>query len=134
MAKITRIDHIGIVVSATETGLEFWKDFLGLDLAHIKDIPEQDARIAFLPLAGAEIELLEPLSDTSGLAKFLEKRGPGMHHICLEVDDIEGMMMHLKEKNIQLLSDKPQVGAGGKKMVFIHPKSAQGVLVELYQQ
>lgn len=133
MAKIKRIDHIAILVDDMGAPLSFWRDALGMELTHIKDIPTEMAQIAFLPTGDSEIELVRPTTDDSGLSKYLEKRGPGMHHICLEVDDIEGMLAQLKEKNIQLINETPKVSAEGKKYAFIHPKSAYGVMVELYE-
>ncbi len=133
MAKVKRIDHIAVVVDDMPGTLEFWQDALGMQVTHIQDIPAEMAQIAFLPAGGSEIELVKPTSADSGLAKYLEKRGPGMHHVCLEVDDIAGMLASLKQKVIQLINEQPRVGADGKKYAFIHPKSANGVLVELYQ-
>jgi methylmalonyl-CoA/ethylmalonyl-CoA epimerase len=133
MAKVKRIDHIAVVVDDMPGTLEFWQDALGMQVTHIQDIPAEMAQIAFLPAGGSEIELVKPTSADSGLAKYLEKRGPGMHHVCLEVDDIAGMLASLKQKGIQLINEQPRVGADGKKYAFIHPKSANGVLVELYQ-
>ena len=89
--------------------------------------------MAFLPLAGAEVELVMPTMDDSGIAKYLAKRGPGMHHICLEVDDIEAMMVQLRTRNIRLINEEPRTASDGKKYAFIHPESTGGVLVELYQ-
>ncbi len=139
MPTIKRIDHIAIVVDDIPSALTFWRDALGLELAHIEDVPDQESIVAFLPTGESEdeysstIELVKPTTDTSGVAKFLQKRGAGMHHICLEVDDIEAMLVQLKEKGIQLIHETPILGSGGKKLAFIHPKSTQGVLVELYE-
>jgi methylmalonyl-CoA/ethylmalonyl-CoA epimerase len=133
MPKITRIDHIAILVEDLSAPLSFWQDALGMEVTHVEDIPSEAAQIAFLPTAGSEIELLRPTTSDSGLAKYLEKRGPGMHHVCLEVDDIEGMLAQLKAKGIQLINETPKVNAEGKKYAFIHPKSAFGVMVELYE-
>lgn len=133
MAKVKRIDHIAVVVDDMPGTLEFWQDALGMQVTNIQDIPAEMAQIAFLPAGGSEIELVKPTSADSGLAKYLEKRGPGMHHVCLEVDDIAGMLASLKQKGIQLINEEPRVGADGKQYAFIHPKSANGVLVELYQ-
>lgn len=133
MAKVKRIDHIAVVVDDLHGTLEFWRDALGMEVAHIEDIPAEMAQIAFLPAGGSEIELVRPTTADSGLAKYLEKRGPGMHHVCLEVDDIAGMLARLKEKGIQLINEEPRISADGKQYAFIHPKSANGVLVELYQ-
>jgi methylmalonyl-CoA/ethylmalonyl-CoA epimerase len=133
MPKIKKIDHVALVVGNIDEALEFWQDSLGLDLDHVSDIPREKSAIAFLPVGGSEIELVQPTSDDSGVAKYLEKRGPGMHHICLEVDDIAGMLEQLKAKGIQLIHQEPVVAESGKKYAFIHPKAAFGVLVELYE-
>jgi methylmalonyl-CoA/ethylmalonyl-CoA epimerase len=133
MAAIKRIDHIAIVVEDIESTLGFWRDALGLELAHIEDVPEQKSLVAFLPVGESEIELVRPTTDDSGVAKYLQKRGPGMHHISLEVDDILGMLAQLKAKGIRLINESPVPGAGGKQIAFIHPESTSGVLVELYQ-
>ena len=133
MPKITRIDHIAILVDDLSAPLSFWRDALGMEVTHVKDLPSEAAQIAFLPAADSEIELVRPTTRDSGLAKYLEKRGPGMHHVCLEVDDIEGMLAQLKGKGIQLINETPKVNAEGKKYAFIHPKSAFGVMVELYE-
>ncbi len=133
MPKITKINHIAVAVSDIESSLIFWRDALGLELAELRDVPAESAQIAFLPVGGTEIELVRPTIDDSGLAKYIEKRGQGMHHLCLETDDIEGMMAQLKEKGVQLINESPRMGAEGKKYAFVHPKSTGGVLVELYQ-
>ncbi len=133
MAKVLRIDHIAILVNEMDGPLSFWRDALGLDLTHIEEVPAEMARTAFLPVSGSEVELVQPTSDDSGLARFLEKRGPGMHHICLEVDDIVEMLAQLKAKGVQLINEEPRTGHGGRKYAFIHPKSASGVMVELYE-
>ena len=133
MPSIKRINHIAILVDDLDATLEFWQDALGLDLTEIKEVPGEQAKIAFLPMGDSEIELVKPTTEDSGLARYLEKRGPGMHHICLEVDDIDGMLIRLKEKGIQLINEQAKVGSGGRKYAFVHPKSAHGVLVELYQ-
>ncbi len=133
MAQILRIDHVAMVVENTDTALTFWRDALGTPLAHMDDVPAEASKVAFLPLENSEVELVAPMTADSGLAQFLEKRGPGMHHICLEVDDIDGMIAQLKEKGIRLINETPKTGAGGKKYAFVHPKSACGVLVELYE-
>jgi len=133
MPKVKRIDHIGILVDNLDTTLEFWRDALGLELDHINDVPAEGASVAFFPTGGNEIELVMPTVEGTGLTKALEKRGPGVHHICLEVDDIEGMLAQLKEKGVQLINEEPRLSADGKKYAFIHPKSGHGVLVELYE-
>ena len=133
MAKITKINHIAILVSDLESPLNFWRDALGLELTQVEEGPGEQARIAFLPTGDSEIELVQPTTDDSGLARYLEKRGPGMHHICLEVDDIDGMLAQLKEKGIQLINEEAKVGSDGRRYAFVHPKSASGVMVELYE-
>jgi methylmalonyl-CoA/ethylmalonyl-CoA epimerase len=133
MPNIKKIDHLAILVDDFEPVLTFWRDALGLKVSQILDVPKEKSQVAFLPLGDSEIELVRPAEEDSGLARALEKRGPGMHHICLEVEDIEGMLHQLVEKGIQLINEQPLVGLGGRKYAFIHPKSSFGVLVELYE-
>ena len=133
MPKIKRINHIAIVVDDIDTALTFWRDALGLKLDHIDDIPEQESMVAFLPTGESEVELVQPTSEDSGVARYLQKRGPGMHHICFEVEDIQASLEQLKGKGVRLINESPLTGSGGKKMAFIHPESAYGVLVELYE-
>ncbi|MEN8171773.1 MAG: methylmalonyl-CoA epimerase [Chloroflexota bacterium] len=133
MPKIKKIDHAAIVVEDIESALGFWRDALGLELSHQEDVPREQSSIAFLPVGDSEIELVQPTSTDSGIAKYLAKRGPGMHHICLEVDDIGAMLQQLKDNGIQLIHEESITGSGGKQYAFIHPKAASGVLVELYQ-
>ena len=133
MPQIKAINHVAVVVEDMEKSLAFWRDALGLTLHELRDVPAEKSQVAFLPVAGAEVELVMPTSKDSGIAKYLAKRGPGMHHLCLEVDDIEGMMSQLKAKNIRLINEEPRTAVDGKKYAFIHPESTGGVLVELYQ-
>ena len=133
MSKVKAINHIAVVVDDMERSLSFWRDALGMELHELRDVPAEKSQVAFLPLAGSEIELVKPTSDDSGIAKYLAKRGPGMHHICVEVDDIEGMLTQLKAKGIRLINEEPRTAADGKKYAFVHPESTSGVLVELYQ-
>ena len=133
MPKIKRIDHIAIVVEDIDTSLKFWQDALGLDLEHIEEVPEQRSIVAFLPTGESEVELVEPTTDDSGIARYLSKRGPGIHHICFEVEEIEAALGELKGKGVRLINETPTIGAGGKKIAFIHPESTNGVLVELYE-
>ena len=130
---IKRIAHIAIVVEDIEASLDFWRDALGLDLAHVEDVPDQQAAVAFLPTGESEVELVKPANGHSGVARYLAKRGPGMHHICFEVDDIHETLAQLKLHGVQLINEEPTIGTGGKKIAFIHPKSTSGVLVELYE-
>ncbi|MBI5568177.1 MAG: methylmalonyl-CoA epimerase [Chloroflexi bacterium] len=127
------IDHIAVVVDDIESALNFWRDALGMDMTHLEEVAEQQSIVAFLPTGGSEIELVKPTTETSGVAKYLAKRGPGMHHICIEVDDIHATLAQLKAKGIKLINETPTVGAGGKQIAFVHPGSTSGVLVELYQ-
>jgi len=133
MPKVIRIDHIAILVDDLERNLSFWRDTLGMGLAEVTDVPAEKSKVALLPLGDSEIELVQPTSADSGLARYLEKHGPGMHHVCLEVDDILGMLAVLKSKGIQLIHETPVKASDGKQYAFIHPKSANGVLVELYE-
>jgi len=133
MSKVKAINHIAVVVDDMEKSLTFWRDALGMELHELRDVPAEKSQVAFLPLAGSEIELVKPTSDDSGIAKYLAKRGPGMHHLCVEVDDIDGMLTQLKSKGIRLINEEPRIAADGKKYAFVHPESTSGVLVELYQ-
>jgi methylmalonyl-CoA/ethylmalonyl-CoA epimerase len=133
MPKVKQINHVAVVVDDMEKALSFWRDALGMDLHGLRDVPAEKSQVAFLPLSGSEVELVQPTTDDSGIAKYLAKRGPGMHHLCLEVDDIEGMMSQLKAKGVRLINEEPRTAADGKKYAFIHPESTSGVLVELYQ-
>lgn len=133
MPKVKQINHIAVVVDDMEKALTFWRDALGMELHEMRDVPAEKSQVAFLPLPGSEVELVKPTTDDSGIAKYLAKRGPGMHHICLEVDDIDGMMTQLRSRDIRLINEEPRVASDGKKYAFIHPESTAGVLVELYQ-
>lgn len=133
MARVLRIDHVAVLVEEIEESLAFWREALGLELAGLEEALAEGARVAFLPLGGSKVELVQPTSSKSGLTRFLEKRGPGMHHLCLEVDDIEGMLAQLKAMGVRLINERPQVGPGGRRYAFIHPRSASGVMVELYE-
>jgi len=128
------IDHVAIVVRNLDEALAFYRDALGLDVIERCDVPEEGVEIASLPLARGRIELVRPLSDEGGIARFLEKRGEGLHHICFVVDDIVDAMEQLREAGADLVTDEPQIGADGTRYIFIHPKSAHGVLLELYEE
>ena len=133
MPNIKKINHVAVVVDDMEKALAFWRDALGMDLHELLDVPAEQSQVAFLPLPGSEVELVMPTTDDSGIARYLSKRGPGMHHICLEVDDIAGMLEQLHSKNVRLINEEPRTTTDGKKYAFIHPESTAGVLVELYQ-
>jgi len=130
---VKRIDHIAVVVDDIDASLAFWRDALGMNMTHLEEVKEQESIVAFLPTGGSEVELVKPTTDTSGVAKYLAKRGPGMHHICLEVDNLEEMLAQMKAKGMKLINETPTIGAGGRKIAFVHPSSTNGVLVELYQ-
>ncbi len=133
MPSIKKINHVAVVVDDMDKALSFWRDALGMELHELRDVPVEKSQIAFLPLEGSEVELVMPTSDDSGIAKYLSKRGPGMHHICLEVDDILGMLTQLRARGVRLINEEPRTAADGKKYAFIHPESTSGVLVELYE-
>jgi len=130
--KPFKINHVAIVVQDIDAALNFWEQTFGLKLDHVEDVPSQKSKVAFLPLGESEIELVQPTTSDSGLANFLEKRGEGMHHICIEVSDIDATLAELKSKGVRLINEVPEE-LPGRKMAFIHPKAANGVLVELYQ-
>lgn len=130
---IKRIDHIAIVVEDIEAALGFWRDALGLELTHVEDVPDQESAVAFLPTGESEVELVKPTTSTSGVARYLAKRGPGIHHICFEVEDIGATLAALKARGVRLIDETPKIGTGGKQIAFIHPESTHGVLVELYE-
>jgi methylmalonyl-CoA epimerase len=130
------IDHVAIVVEDIDRALSVYRDALGLPLERLADVPEEGVKVAFLPFpqGGGEIELVQPTRSDTGVAKYLAKRGEGIHHICLTVDNIEAAMAEMSAKGLQILEDEPRVGSQGQKYVFIHPKSAHGVLIELYEK
>ena len=131
--RVTRIDHLAIVVDDLEKALIFWRDGLGLEVSRVEHVPEQGAEVTFLTIGDQNVELVKPTDDESGMSRFLEKRGPGMHHIALEVDDIQDSLDHLGAAGFRLIHEVPVVGAGGRRIAFIHPESTHGVLVELYE-
>jgi methylmalonyl-CoA epimerase len=132
--NLKSIDHIGVAVSSLQESLSFWETSLGIELHGIEEVTEQHVRTAFLPVGDTEIELLEPTSPDSTVAKFIEKRGEGLHHIAIRVDDIEAALAELKAKGVQLIDESPRSGAGGTRIAFVHPKSTHGVLLELCER
>ena len=132
MAKVLRIHHVGIAVDDTKAANAFWGEGLGLEISHVEDVASQKSLVTFLPIGESEIELVEPTTADSSVARFLNDRGPGIHHICMQVDDIQEMLKTLRTKGIRLINESP-IEAKGRLMAFVHPKSASGVLVELYQ-
>jgi methylmalonyl-CoA/ethylmalonyl-CoA epimerase len=128
-----KIDHIGIATERLDEGLAIWRDALGLAVAETEEVPEQRVRVAMLPIGDTRIELLEPTTFDSAVGKFLAKRGPGIHHIAVQVDDINASLADLKNKGARLIDETPRIGAGGCLVAFVHPTSAHGVLLELVQ-
>lgn len=127
-----KIDHIGIATRELRDA-KVWLDLLGSEHGPTEDVIEQGVRVAMLPIGETQIELLEPLTADSPVGRFLEKRGPGLHHIAIEVGDIETALARLKEKGARLIDETPRVGAGGRLVAFVHPSAANGVLLELVQ-
>jgi methylmalonyl-CoA epimerase len=128
-----RLEHIGIATRSLDDALIFWRDALGLEVTHTEIVEEQKVRVAMLPVGEPRIELLEPTSSDSPVAKFLEKRGAGIHHIAVRVDDIRVTLLRLKESGARLIDESPRKGAGGCLVAFVHPSSANGVLLELVE-
>ena len=128
-----KIDHIGIAIRQLDEATAIWRDTLGLEVDSTEKIDEQGVCVAMLPIGETHIELLEPLAQDSPVGKFLEKRGPGLHHIAVRVNDIYGTLAQLKNKGARLIDETPRVGAGGCLVAFIHPSSVNGVLLELVQ-
>ena len=129
----TQINHVAIVVEDLDAALVFWRDALGLPLARTEENPGENVNIAFLPIGESEIELLQPTDSESGIGKYLARKGEGMHHLCVQVDDIDAMMAQLVANGIEMINDTPKVRPEGTRYAFVHPKSAHGVLVELYE-
>ena len=127
---IEKIDHIGVAVRSIEEGRKLYES-LGLEVAHIEEVESEGVRVAMIPCGESKIELLEPTRDDSPIAKFLEKRGPGIHHVCLGSDDIDADDSRLRANGARVLRPEPTIGAGGCRVQFVHPKSAGGVLLEL---
>lgn len=128
-----QLNHIALVVEDLEEALKFWREDLGLTGGEIQSVPAEAVDIAFLELGDAHIELIKPTSSDSGAAKYLAKRGPGLHHLCLEVPDLDSKLAELREGGYELINDEPRE-RDGRRYAFIHPKSAGGVLLELYER
>ena len=128
-----KIDHIGIATRGIEDAITFYRDALGLDAIETEEVAEQKVRVAMLPIGESRIELLEATSADSPISKFLEKRGPGIHHIAVQVDDIRAALAKFREKGARLIDEEPRRGAGGCLVAFVHPSSTGGVLLELVQ-
>jgi methylmalonyl-CoA epimerase len=127
-----RLDHVGIAVRSIAEARGFW-EALGLRVERIEEVPQEGVRVAMIPLGPVRIELLEPTTPDSAVAKFIDRRGPGIHHLCMASDDLEGDDARLRAAGCELLRASPGPGAGGSRVQFVHPRSAGGVLVELAQ-
>lgn len=131
---IKKVDHIGIAVKSLDQALPFYTEELKLPLLGIEEVESEKVKVAFLEAGETHIELLEPTSPESAIAKYIEKRGEGIHHIALGVESIQERLNELKDKGIRLIQEEAKVGAGGSKVAFLHPKSASGVLYELCEK
>lgn len=128
-----KVDHIGVATPSIEEALKFWRDALGLEVKHTETVEEQGVRVAMLPAGEPRVELLEPTGPASPVAKFLEKRGPGIHHVAVRVSDIRAALARLKREGARLIDEEPRVGAGGCLVAFVHPSASGGVLLELVE-
>ncbi len=133
MSTKSKIQHLGVAVSSIDEALDFWRDALGLELTRIEVVEDQGVRVAMLPIGESRIELLEATGAQTPVGRFIDKRGPGIHHICLEVEDINAKLVELKKRGLRLIDEEPRCGAGGALVAFIHPSSTGGVLIELTQ-
>ena len=127
---MTKLDHIGIAVKSIDAAKKIYED-LGLTIEHVESVETQNVRTAFLSVGDANLELLEPSGPDSTIAKYIEKRGEGIHHICLRVDDIEAHLARLRERGYRLINEAPVPGAHGCRVAFLHPAAGNGVLIEL---
>jgi methylmalonyl-CoA/ethylmalonyl-CoA epimerase len=132
--KVLKIDHLGIAVNSIEEGKNFWSDVLGLKFEGAETVQEQKVTTAFFPVGESEVELLESTAPDGPVAKYIEKKGQGIQHVAFRVENIDEALAELKEKGVQLIDQKPRIGAGGAKIAFLHPKATNGVLVELCQR
>ena len=130
---LTKINHIGIAVKSLDETLPFYRDSLAMPFKGIEEVAEQKVRVAMLGIGESKIELLEPTSDDSPVAKFMEKNGPGVHHVAYEVTDIEAAIAQMKAQGARMIDEVPRNGAHGTRIAFVHPKSSNGVLTELCQ-
>lgn len=126
-----KIDHIGVAVKNIEDSLHIFKDILGMEYSGEEVVNEQDVKVAFLPVGESEIELLESTSPEGNIARYIEKKGEGIHHIAFEVEDLGAILEDLQKKGVRLIDREPRYGAGGARIAFLHPKSTNGILIEL---
>ncbi|HMA84281.1 MAG TPA: methylmalonyl-CoA epimerase [Desulfosalsimonadaceae bacterium] len=132
--KILKVDHLGIAVNDINDARAFWTDILGLPFEGEETVSEQKVKTAFFPIGESEVELLESTEPDGPIAKYIEKKGQGIQHVAFRVDNIEQALAELKEKGVRLIDETPRQGAGGAKIVFLHPKATNGVLVELCER
>ncbi|MDK2901508.1 MAG: methylmalonyl-CoA/ethylmalonyl-CoA epimerase [Thermosediminibacterales bacterium] len=131
---LTKIDHIGIAVKSIEDVLSFYEDILGLEMEGTEIVEDQKVKVAFLPIGESEIELLESTDPEGPISKYIEKKGEGIQHIAFRVKNIEKVLETLKEKGVKLIDEQPRYGAGKAKIAFLHPKSTNGILIELCER
>ncbi|MGI6678430.1 MAG: methylmalonyl-CoA epimerase [Dehalobacterium sp.] len=129
-----KIDHIGIAVKNLEEAKNFWEGVMGIPMTGVEVVEEQKVKVGFFPMGESEVELLESTDPDGPIAKFIEKKGEGIQHIALRVEDLEKTLEELKARGIRLIDEKPRYGAGGAKIAFVHPKATFGTLVELCQR
>ena len=129
-----KIDHIGVAVKNIKESLHIFKDILGMEFSGEEVVQEQDVKVAFLPVGESEIELLESTSPEGNIAKYIEKKGEGIHHIAFEVEDLDAMLENLQKKGVRLIDKEARYGAGGTRIAFLHPKSTNSILVELCER
>lgn len=134
MMKPIVVDHIGVAVRSIDEALKFWEDTLGIKCHGVEEVADQRVKTAFLPLNDTEIELLEATSADSPVAKFIEAKGEGIHHMSIRVENLEETLEELKAKGVRLIDEKPRLGAGGAKIAFLHPKATGGILLELSER
>jgi methylmalonyl-CoA/ethylmalonyl-CoA epimerase len=128
------LDHLAIAVPDLDAAMAFYRDALGLDVQRVEDVPREGVRVAFLPVGGSHIELVQPTRDDTGIVKWMAKHGAGMHHVCLAVEDIDAVLARLTVHGCELINPQPIARDDGTRYAFIHPRSAFGVLVELYEK
>ena len=131
---VSKVDHVGIAVSNLDEAIKLYKDVLGLELHGVEVVEEQKVKVAFLPVGDTEVELLESTSPEGPIARYIEAKGQGIQHIAFQVDNIETALEEMKSKGVRLIDEKPRYGAGGAKIAFLHPKSTNGVLIELCER
>lgn len=134
LMKILKLDHIGIAVTHLDESKKFWTDVLGLEFSGSETVEEQKVTTAFFPVGESEVELLESTTSDGPVARYLKKKGEGIHHIAFRVENIQAALEELKAKGIKLIDEKPRKGAGGAKIAFVHPESTNGILVELCER